>query len=87
MASDELALREGSRRRSEDSPALAVIELCKVDFSDSTYRITTWTDIGRLIKSIDRIGVLVPPLVKPAGDQIEDHQWFSAIGCLPAIGD
>lgn len=85
MASDELELREGSRGDLKTA-GLEVIELCKVDFSDSTYRITTRTDIGRLVKSIDRIGVLVPPLVKPAGDQLKIISGFLRLDACRQLG-
>ncbi len=50
--------------------SFGVIELARVDFSDTTFRITTRTDISELVLSIGCMGVLVPPLVKPDGDRL-----------------
>lgn len=48
------------------NPAIALQEvmLSKVDLTDDTFRITTCTDLDTLVSSIQKLGLLHPPLLK-----------------------
>ena len=52
-------------------PAIALqkVKLNKVDLADNTFRITTCTDLDKLVLSIEKLGLLHPPVLKtnPAG--------------------
>lgn len=62
------------------------IRLVDVDFSDTAYRISTRTDITDLIRSIDRIGVLVPPLLMPAGEKLKIISGFLRLKACRQLG-
>ena len=78
--------QRGSNKRRPMLAGSAVIELRKVDFSDSTYRITTRTAVADLIESIERFGVLVPPLVKPVGDRFKIISGFLRLEACRQLG-
>ena len=65
---------------------LSTIRLVDVDFSDTSYRISTRSDISDLVESIRRIGLLVPPLLKPAGEKLIIVSGFLRLNACRQLG-
>jgi len=65
---------------------LETVRLTDIDFSDLTYRITTRSSVDDLAASIDRIGLLVPPLLKPQGGRLIIVSGFLRLGALRQQG-
>ena len=65
---------------------LDTIRLVDVNFSDTTYRISTRTDATDLVRSIQRIGMLVPPLLKPAGENLQIVSGFLRLKACRQLG-
>ena len=84
MASDFHSAESPARER--EIVRLNTIRLVDVDFSDAAYRISTRTDITDLIRSIDRIGVLVPPLLKPDGEKLKIVSGFLRLNACQQLG-
>ena len=62
------------------------IQLTRLNFSDTTHRITTGTDRDKLVSSIGRLGVLVPPLVKPQGQGFIIISGFQRLNACRQLG-
>ena len=60
--------------------------LNRVDFSDTTYRVSTGSAPSAMHESIRRLGVLVPPLVRATGDRITIISGFKRLDVCRRLG-
>lgn len=65
---------------------IETIRLVDVDFSDTTYRISTQSDFAALAGSISRMGVLVPPLLRPNGEKLVIVSGFLRLSACRQLG-
>lgn len=65
---------------------LETASLADIDFSDLTYRISTRSGVSELAASIRRIGLLVPPLLKPNGDRLTIVSGFLRLEACRRLG-
>jgi ParB family chromosome partitioning protein len=65
---------------------LETVSLADIDFSDLTYRVSSRSGVGELASSIHRIGLLVPPLLKPSGDRLTIVSGFLRLEACRRLG-
>ena len=84
MASDAAGERDPAGPAA--AAATDTARLDRVDFSDTTYRVSTGSAPPALVASIRRLGVLVPPLVREAGDRIVVISGFKRLDACRQLG-
>lgn len=62
-----------------------IVPLDRIDIQDTTYRITTRSGIEDLTASIDRLGVLQPPILQPTGSRWSVVAGFRRIAACRRI--
>lgn len=64
----------------------AQIRIDQIDTADDRYRITRSTDLDLLSKSVDRVGLLNPPILEQTGTEYRIVTGFGRVGAYRRIG-